>query len=109
MKHLENLIEKTVIMTVGESLAVEDVERELAASPATGTFPGALAAAALGEERPYQEIKKDAVEEFERKFLAAKLREHGGNISQTAKSLGMHRQSLQHKLKELGINAPANE
>ncbi len=109
VRQMENLIEKTVIMTVGESLAAADVERELAASPATGTFPGASAAAAPGEKRPYQEIKKQAVGEFERKFLAAKLREHGGNISQTAKSLGLHRQSLQHKLKELGINAPANE
>jgi ActR/RegA family two-component response regulator len=38
-------------------------------------------------------------------MITEALREHGGNISQTARRLGLHRQSLQQKLHELGIAA----
>ena len=44
------------------------------------------------------------VESFEREFLVAALRRHGGNISKTAEEIGMYRQNLQQKMRELGIN-----
>ncbi|WP_437684239.1 helix-turn-helix domain-containing protein [Sorangium sp. So ce131] len=37
------------------------------------------------------------VERFERSYLAAKLREHGGNVSRTADAIGVSRQ-LVHRL-----------
>jgi DNA-binding NtrC family response regulator len=46
---------------------------------------------------------KDAKRQFEADYLKARLEENGGNISQTAVNIGLHRQSLQQKLKELGI------
>jgi DNA-binding NtrC family response regulator len=42
--------------------------------------------------------------EFERSLVTAALQECGGNVSRTARLLDMHRQSLQQKIKELGIN-----
>ena len=42
------------------------------------------------------------VESFERTFLLRALREHDGNISRTAEAIGMVRQSLQQKIRELG-------
>lgn len=41
--------------------------------------------------------------EMEKNFLENSLVIHSGNIAQTAKSLGLHRQSLQRKLKKLNI------
>jgi ActR/RegA family two-component response regulator len=38
---------------------------------------------------------------FERSFLAAALERHGGNVSATARALGLHRQSLQKILRRL--------
>jgi ActR/RegA family two-component response regulator len=43
------------------------------------------------------------VDTFERDFVSRKLAENNGNISKAAEALGMHRQSLQHKLKELNM------
>jgi DNA-binding NtrC family response regulator len=48
----------------------------------------------------YSEAKR----QFEIAYVKAKLREHGGNIIHTA-AIGIHRQSLQEKLRELGIQA----
>jgi DNA-binding NtrC family response regulator len=41
--------------------------------------------------------------EFERRYIARCLEETGGNVTRAAAILGMHRQSLQHKLRELGL------
>ncbi|HEX8921284.1 MAG TPA: helix-turn-helix domain-containing protein, partial [Pyrinomonadaceae bacterium] len=41
--------------------------------------------------------------EFERRYIARCLEESGGNVTRAASILGMHRQSLQHKLRELGL------
>ena len=43
-----------------------------------------------------------AVEDFERAYLLRALRAHGGNVSRTAEAIGMVRQSLQQKMRELG-------
>jgi len=48
---------------------------------------------------------REAKRRFETDYIRAKLREHGGNITRTAAAIGLHRQSLQEKLRELGIQA----
>jgi DNA-binding NtrC family response regulator len=48
---------------------------------------------------------REARRQFEIAFIKGKLREHGGNVTRTAAAIGLHRQSLQEKLRELGIRA----
>ncbi len=55
-------------------------------------------------ETSFQEAKARAVESFERRFLTAALRRAGGNVSQAARDTGIHRQNLQKKLSQLGID-----
>jgi two-component system nitrogen regulation response regulator NtrX len=43
------------------------------------------------------------VEDFERSFLLRALRDNDGNISRTAEAIGMVRQSLQQKIRELEL------
>jgi ActR/RegA family two-component response regulator len=38
---------------------------------------------------------------FDRAFLTAALERYGGNISRTARALGLHRQSLQKMLRRM--------
>jgi two-component system response regulator AtoC/two-component system nitrogen regulation response regulator NtrX len=102
VRQLENLLEKVVLLCSNDVIEEYDIRREFEGgkgeapqAPQTGTT--------------YQDIKKAAIEEFERGFITEKLQEFGGNISQTARALGMHRQSLQHKLKELGISAKEDQ
>lgn len=43
---------------------------------------------------------------FEIEYLTRKLREHGGNVTRTAAAIGIERQSLQEKIRQLGIARP---
>ena len=76
-------------------LAADEVEAQvLDALPAPDGTAGAFA-----------ELKRRALVRFESAIIARELARARGNVSQTARSLGLHRQSLQHKLRELGMDA----
>ncbi len=94
VRELKNTLESALVMSRGEALRPEDFdsplrEREPAEQPdflTTGDY-------------------REARRQFEIAYIKAKLREHGGNITRTAAAIGLHRQSLQEKLRELGIQA----
>ena len=54
---------------------------------------------------PFSEAKKSTVENFEREYLLRALRENDGNVSRTAQAIGMVRQSLQQKIRELDLRS----
>lgn len=41
--------------------------------------------------------------EFERQFLLASIQHHDGNMSKSARALGVHRNTLRNKVDSLGI------
>jgi DNA-binding NtrC family response regulator len=49
---------------------------------------------------------KEAEEEFEKEYLAKALAENKGNISKTARKIGLRFETLHRKLKKLGLNKP---
>lgn len=52
---------------------------------------------------PLSEAKNQVVEALERSMITAALDQAKSNISEAARQLGMHRQSLQQKMTQLGI------
>jgi two-component system response regulator AauR len=48
-----------------------------------------------------------AVAAFEAKYVRAALERHGGNLSQAAQALGIHRNTLRAKLNRNGARAPS--
>ena len=48
---------------------------------------------------------EQASKEFERQFLIASIRHHDGSLGRSARSLGVHRNTLRNKLGNLGITA----
>ena len=96
VRELRHVIEQAAVLAAGE--AIEESDLRLA----TPTDP-ARAPSASTAGTSFSEAKRRAVDDFERRFLTDALKRNGGNISQTADSIGMVRQSLQQKLKELGI------
>ncbi len=49
-------------------------------------------------------IRLDQAErEFEREFILAALEKHRGNLSLSARSLGIHRNTLNHKIRGLRL------
>jgi DNA-binding NtrC family response regulator len=100
VRELKNAIERAAIMSEGEELSVSDLEH----SPPSKRTAGEMEAAANGDlSVPYTSDFRDDRREFERRYIARCLEESGGNVTRAASILGMHRQSLQHKLRELGL------
>ena len=97
IRELRNVIEQAAVLASGPAIAAEDVE--------LGRKRGKDKKAAPETNLPFSEAKKQAVDEFERAYLLKALEAHDGNISRTAEAIGMVRQSLQQKLRELGIRA----
>ncbi|HMZ20054.1 MAG TPA: helix-turn-helix domain-containing protein, partial [Blastocatellia bacterium] len=52
---------------------------------------------------PFLDDFREARREFERAYIERCLIETGGNVTRAAEKVGMHRQSLQQKLKDLGL------
>ena len=99
VRQLKNLIEKAVILCEGDILDEKDLPLE---KPKTSFVWSNFLD--LHPHLSFREAKKMVIEQFEREFIERKLRECKGNISKAARDLDMHRQSLQHKLKELNID-----
>ncbi|HJO48653.1 MAG TPA: sigma-54 dependent transcriptional regulator [Candidatus Scalindua sp.] len=94
VRELQNVIESAVVMAGAETLGVDDFPEEIRNSDSYNN---------LDYNLPFRDAKKIAVETFERDFVSRKLEENNGNISKTAEALGMHRQNLQQKIKELDM------
>lgn len=48
---------------------------------------------------------EQARREFERQFIVASLKSNRGNLCRSAKSLGVHRNTLRNKVSDLGIES----
>jgi len=92
VRELRNVIERLVLMTPGARIRPEDLPDEVRGGVRTSDITGASL--------------EDARREFERRFLTARLQEHGGSITRTAEAIGMARESLSRKLRALKIQAP---
>jgi len=56
-------------------------------------------------EKDFREAKR----KFEVAYLTKQLGDHRWNVSRTAATIGLHRQSLQEKLRELNVRRPGRE
>jgi len=96
VRELRNVVERAAVLAAGEEIEVDDLALP-APRDASAAAPEELAGL------PFGEAKRSAAVQFERAFLLRALRENGGNISRTAEAIGMVRQSLQQKIRELGL------
>ncbi|NUM34303.1 MAG: sigma-54-dependent Fis family transcriptional regulator [Candidatus Brocadiae bacterium] len=102
VRQLKNTLEKSVLLACGKQLTLQDLPPEILQfqlRKEKELIP------VLGDSFSFKEAKRIYVQEFEKQFITQRLKQYKGNISQTAHALDMPRQSLQQKLKELGINA----
>ena len=98
VRELQNVIEQAAVLASGDEITADDLRLgpAQAAAPGPGTDVAGL---------PFAEAKRRTVEGFERAYLLAALREHEGNVSRTAAAIGMVRQSLQQKIRELDLRS----
>jgi len=97
VRELRNVLERAAVLATGPAIAPDDlglVETAVQPSEAAHSFA---------------EAKRAAATEFERGYLIAALQRHGGNISRTAEAIGIVRQSLQQKMRELGLRTKPDD
>ncbi|HLP99914.1 MAG TPA: sigma-54 dependent transcriptional regulator [Candidatus Limnocylindria bacterium] len=102
IRELKNALERCLVLARGEEIAVADLPEEVAAGKSPASRRHANGADTGLSEPDFREAKR----KFEIAYLRRKLEEHRWNVSRTAASVGLHRQSLQEKLRELGIQRP---
>ncbi len=99
IRELRNVIEGCVVLNRTGSIEVsalpDEIHLRLSSSGPTQEAGPDLALLEL----PYKEAKR----KFEMDYITERLRQNNGNVSRTAGQIGLHRQSLQQKLRELGI------
>ncbi len=105
VRELEHAIEQAVVLASGDEIVLDDLAASVRA--AGGAGPAQDAALELDGATSFKVAKQRVIERFERQFLEDALARHGGNISKAADDIGMYRQQLQDKLKDLGIDAAA--
>jgi DNA-binding NtrC family response regulator len=107
VRELRNGVERAAIIAEGPELTDKDLPDEflVAGKPAVaGVHADVINNQAAGDLAvPFTGAFREDRHEFERRYIARCLDETGGNVTRAAQMLGMHRQSLQHKLRELGL------
>jgi two-component system nitrogen regulation response regulator NtrX len=104
VRELRNIIERLVIMAPGDAIEMRHLPATLLEA-----LPSADLEAGGGGEAGLAGRLAEAREEFERRYILARYRECGGNMSRTAEALGVERSNLYRKMKGYGILPPRKE
>jgi DNA-binding NtrC family response regulator len=105
VRELRNAVERSLVLSRGDEITVNDLPEEVRErKPLTSAAADESGSAdkAYLTESDFREARR----KFEIVYLKRKLEEHRWNVSKTAAVVGLHRQSLQEKLRELGIQRP---
>jgi len=105
VRELKNALERSAVLCRKEEIAAEDLPPEVAHGEAISAKQGGEDHDHGMDEQDFREAKR----KFEVAYLMKQLVEHRWNVSRTASTIGLHRQSLQEKLRELGIRRPGRE
>jgi DNA-binding NtrC family response regulator len=97
VRELRNVVEQAAVLASGDTIEECDLRLPVEAGDTRGDGADA--------KRSFSAAKREAVVDFERSYLMAGLRANDGNVSRTAAAIGMVRQSLQQKIRELGLRA----
>ena len=105
VRELKAAVEQGLLLAAGDEITPGDLFGAATVggagdlAPPPPTYDGTVA----GES--FRVAKERAVTAFEREFLVQALRRHDGNITKAAEEIGMYRQNLQQKMRELGITS----
>jgi len=105
VRELKNAIERSMVLAPGSEIGVKDLSEEVATGKAITQREMVGGTDAGMSERDFREAKR----KFEVAWITKQLASHRWNVSRTAATIGLHRQSLQEKLRELGIRRPGRE
>ncbi len=94
VRELRNLMERIAYLSAEDRIEAEDLAFILSPrrpESTTAEISGKLA---------------DATVQFQREYIARAIEQCGGNMTQAAEGLGLHRSNLYRKMRQLGMAAP---
>lgn len=91
VRELKNVVERSIIMTSSD--VIEHVD-----------LGGTLTDDHFTANRPFQDVKREAVANFEIRYFNSLLKETKGNLTEAASRAGMDIKNLSEKLKLYGIS-----
>src|SRR5947207_547058 len=94
VRELKNALERSVVMSRNDDIAVTDLPSEVASGQPLTRKKGSVGDGDGMSERDFREAKR----RFEVAWITKELVSHRWNVSRTAATIGLHRQSLQEKL-----------
>jgi DNA-binding NtrC family response regulator len=118
VRELRNALERSVVLADGTELQANDLPAELTQESVKPQPVIVSSAPPVKTETPHPPLQsldegalqipfladfREARREFERAYIERCLHETNGNVTRAAERVGMHRQSLQQKLKDLGL------
>ncbi|MSP81629.1 MAG: nitrogen regulation protein NR(I) [Alphaproteobacteria bacterium] len=113
VRELDNVIRRLLLLGVGDVVEVADVKRELGAGVEAGEGLAASVErhlkdyfAAHGGDLPIRGLYDRVIREVERPLLALALAATRGNQIRAAAVLGLNRNTLRKKIRELGVSVP---
>ncbi len=99
VRELENLIERAVMLTRGEEITSDPLEKMLSLNPVIKEQVLPINSSTFKQSRDY------IMNMFEKQFVEDKLRSLQGNVTSAAKASGMTRQNFQRMMKKYNIKA----
>jgi two-component system nitrogen regulation response regulator NtrX len=107
VRELRNALERALVLSRGGELGVADLPDEVVSGQ--GLTRNSASPPATDDAHFTEKDFREAKRKFEIAYLLKQLSDHHWNVSRTAATIGLHRQSLQEKLRELGIRRPGRE
>jgi DNA-binding NtrC family response regulator len=103
VRELEHIIERLVIMNEGDIIGSDKLPAQLIGERVCFN----ITAPKTNDEliKMKKTMREKAVENIERAFITEALKKNNGNISKTARSVGMKRQNLQAMMRKYNIHA----
>ncbi|MBN1355158.1 sigma-54-dependent Fis family transcriptional regulator [bacterium] len=96
IRELENVLERAMLLSGKESLDIDDFMPLM-------SLDGPGRTVVMPENASFRELIQRETEKLERHLIESGLDETGGNVTHTAKLLGLSRKGLQLKMKKYGI------
>ena len=95
VRELENVVQRMLVVGKGETLEVTDLPQEIRGNESESK----------PDFRDLKEIARGSAEIVEKNAIVDALSKTGGNVTRTAKVLGISRATLQNKMKLYGLRA----
>ncbi|MFN8176305.1 MAG: sigma-54 dependent transcriptional regulator [bacterium] len=93
VRQLQNKIKQSIVTTTHRLVTPEDIWLDVVETPVRD----------VDVSRPYADLKREMVDDFERVYLGKLLAGCAGNLSEAARRSGMHRKNLYVLMKKHGL------